>query len=191
MKSYQQATITVVVISLAFITGCKQKVEAPEQLDLLRGELILCSGKSLGDVSFTFFCKASTKEKFGLAMSLLHSFEYTEAEKAFAAVIDSDPMCTMAYWGVAMSIYHSLWEPAKTDQLERGAKILKAAEAIPKTEREQDYLDAIGVYFKDWDTNDAKSRTSMVLDKMEVLYQKYPNDSEAAIFYALALDAAA
>lgn len=37
------------------------------------------------------------EETFNLAISLLHSFEYEEAEKAFVQVIDVDPDCAMAY----------------------------------------------------------------------------------------------
>jgi len=46
-------------------------------------------------------CNKETQQAFNLAIALLYSFEYKESEKAFAKVIDADPECAMAYWGVA------------------------------------------------------------------------------------------
>ena len=53
-----------------------------------------------------------------MAVALLHSFQYAEAEKAFVKVIDMDPDCAMAYWGVSMSIFHSLWMQSDLSYLE-------------------------------------------------------------------------
>jgi len=160
-------------------------------IDFLRGDLVLCSGSQFGDVSFSFYCKYATREKFDLGLSLLHSFEYEEAEKAFVQVIDIDPNCAMAYWGVAMSNFRSLWIQTGTDYLEKGSKLLKIAESLNKSEREQEYLDAIGEFYKDWKNVDEKTRISNFEKKMEFIYNKYNDDKEAAIFYALALRASA
>jgi tetratricopeptide (TPR) repeat protein len=181
------------LICYLVLTACKNKQPDPElsNLELLRGDLIMCSGKEFGEVSFSLSCKTSVRAAFDLAVSLLHSFEYEEAEKAFVKVIDADPDCAMAYWGVAMSIYNALWAPPDDKKLKKGAKILEIAESIPKTEREKEYLDAIGMYFKDWETLDAKTRALKVEKKMEEIYTKYIDDTEAAIFYALTLTATA
>jgi hypothetical protein len=175
------------------LCACKKSPPKPDisSLDLLRGDLLLCGTGEFGKVDFDFACDGATKENFELGISLLHSFEYEEAEKAFVKVIDADPSCVMAYWGVAMSNFHSLWIQTGTAYLEKGSKILKAAEGLPKTEREADYLEAIGVFYKDWGTIDRKTRIALFEQKMEALYNKYNTDKEAAIIYALALCAAA
>jgi len=160
-------------------------------IDLLRGELVLCSGDQFGDVSFSLSCNYDTRETFDLAVSLLHSFEYEEAEKAFVQVIDADPDCAMAYWGVAMSITHSLWFQANINYLEKGSKLLELARNLPAGEREKDYLEAIAAYYKNYNTVDQKTRALLYEEKMEALYKKYDDDKEAAVFYALALRAAA
>jgi len=100
----------------------------------------LCGAAEFGEVKFSLGCEYSVRETFDLAVSLLHSFEYLEAEKAFVKVMDADPNCVMAYWGVAMSIYHALWFAPSDKDLEKGSKILEIAESIPKTTREQEYL---------------------------------------------------
>jgi len=106
-------------------------------------------------------------------------------------VIDADPDCAMAYWGVAMSITHSLWFQANINYLEKGSKLLELARNLPAGEREKDYLEAIAAYYKNYNTVDQKTRALLYEEKMEALYKKYDDDKEAAVFYALALRAAA
>ncbi len=132
------------------------------------------------------------KNTFNLAMALLHSFEYDEAEKVFTKIIDQEPGCAMAYWGVAMCNYHPLWAPPGPAELAKGAKVIELAESLNRIpERESGYIQAIAVYYKDWDKADQHTRCIRYEKAMEKLYTQYPGDREAAIFYALALDAAA
>jgi len=181
-----------VVLSSAGCGSKRSGVDAElSSIDLLRGDIALCGDPEFGEIDFSLSCDAEVKKSFDLAISLLHSFEYDEAEKAFVKVIDQDPECVMAYWGVAMSNFHSLWLQSGTDYLEKGSKILALAEALPKSERERDYLEAIGSFYKDWKTTDRKSRLVGFEKKMGELYEKYRDDQEAAIFYALALNATA
>lgn len=184
-----------ILLLIIILPSCKNQPSKPNpalsNIDLLRGDIIMCSGKQFGEVSFSLSCQYSVRETFDLAISLLHSFEYDEAEKAFVKVIDADPNCAMAYWGVAMSIYHALWAPPSVEELKKGAKVLEIAESIPKTEREEEYLEAIGLYYKDWEKVDAKTRALKMAKKMEEIYRKYKDDTEAAILYALALNSTA
>ena len=127
--------------------ACKNNTPNPALalIDFNRGEIILCGGDVFGEVSFSSTCNYETRETFDLAVSLLHSFEYDEAEKAFVQVLDSDPDCAMAYWGVAMSILrHPKFGPSK-EGYEKAIEVLEAAQPIAKTDREQDYFDAINM----------------------------------------------
>ncbi len=193
MKNFK--IFSLIVLVLFCMASCKNSTPKATptlaSLDLLRGELILCSGDQFGDVSFALSCSFETRETFDLAVSLLHSFEYEEAEKAFVQVIDADPNCAMAYWGVAMSITHSLWYQSDLSYLEKGSKLLEIANTLPTGEREKDYLGAITLYYQDWDTLDNQTRALLYEKKMEEIYIKYKDDTEAAVFYALALRAAA
>ena len=194
MKIPSCLPIVLFIISILSFTNCKNKTKPNPDLaaiNLLRGELILCSSEQFGEVSFALSCNYDTRATFDLALSLLHSFEYEEAEKAFVQVLDADPECAMAYWGVAMSIVHSLWYQSDKSYLEKGSKLLEIASKIPKGEREKEYLDAIGIYYKDWDKIDQNTRALLYEKKMEKIYLKYPEDNEAAVFYALALRASA
>lgn len=168
--------------------------ELIDQIKLKRGEVISCGAgdNQFGSVDFEMSCNEKTKKDFNLAIELLHSFEYDEAEKAFAKVIDGTPECAMAYWGVAMSNFHALWTPPTEAELIKGSKAIEIANTITKkTDRESAYINAIGSYYKDWNKTDHHTRCINFEKAMEKLHTTYPEDKEAAIFYALALDASA
>ena len=144
MQSLKKSFLVLCIFALNGTIGCQSKKSSSPELvdiDLLRGDIILCGGDQFGEVSFSLACNYKTKETFDLAVSLLHSFEYEEAERAFVKVIDTDPDCAMAYWGVAMSITHSLWYQADLSYLEKGSQLLEIAKcgvemAIEKNEKQ-------------------------------------------------------
>ena len=184
-----------IAILLLLVFACKDKTPEPNpalaSLDLKRGDILLCGNPQFGDVSFALDCQYDVREAFDLAISLLHSFEYAEAEKAFVKVIDADPECAMAYWGVAMSIYHELWAPPGPKELKKGAVLLEIAESLPKSERAELYLDALKTFYSDWEIKDHKTRELLYEKKMERIYITEKDDTEAGIFYALAITSAA
>jgi tetratricopeptide (TPR) repeat protein len=146
------------------------------------------STEKLGRVVFPVSCNAAAAKQFTRAVALLHSFEYAEAEKAFTAISSDDPKCGMAYWGIAMSNYHPIWAPPTPDELKRGwGAVEKAKSAGANTEREKDYIAAIEVFYKDSDIFDHRHRALFYHRAMEQVYQRYPKDNEAAVFYALTL----
>ena len=198
MKTYNQTTA--LLFSIVFIViSCKTKPENQStdlisSLDLKRGALVSCSPNTgqFGQISFSASVPEKLKADFNMAIALLHSFEYTEAEKMFAKVIDEAPECSMAWWGIAMSNFHPLWAPPTPPELEKGAKAVEIARSIKdKTKRESDYIDAIGAFYHDTARLDHRSRVLNFESAMEKIYRTYADDKEAPVFYALALDAAA
>lgn len=181
------------------LVSCKSKnlspsKEAISQLNLKRGDVISCGppDAQFGTVDFEMTCDEKAKKDFNLAVELLHSFEYDEAEKVFAKIIDETPDCAMAYWGVAMCNFHPLWNPPTEAELEKGARAIAIANVVKaKSAKESGYINAIGLFYKDWNKKDHHTRCIYFEKAMEQLHIKYPDDREAAIFYALALDAAA
>ena len=186
--------LTLKVLCLVFfvlITSCKDKAPKPNpalaSIDFLRGELLLCGDGQFGELKFSLSCNYETRETFDLAVALLHSFQYNESEKAFVKVIDADPNCPMAYWGVAMSIYHAAWFPPTEDDLIKGSGVLKIAKELSMDDKQRDYINAIDAFYTDWESIGHKTRAKRFEDKMEQIHLKYPEDIEAAIFYSLAL----
>ena len=184
-----------ILFLIVLTSSCKEKTPKPNpalaSIDLKRGELLLCSTEQFGEVSFSLDCSYEVRETFDLAISLLHSFEYAEAEKAFVNVIDMDPECAMAYWGVTMSIYHDLWAPPSEKELKKGLQLLKITETLPKSEITAQYIDAISVFYKDSENKDHNTRELLYTKKMEALYEANKDDAEATVFYALALTSSA
>jgi len=198
MKKIAQGFLTF-FFCLNILAGCNSKNKIPANevisaIHLKRGAVVLCGppDKQFGEVGFETSCSEKVQEDVHLAIALLHSFEYDEAEKVFAKIIDQAPECAMAYWGVAMCNYHPLWAPPNPPELEKGAKAIAIAQSITqKTAREAAYIEAIALFYKNWNTTDHRSRTISFEKAMEQLHSTYHKDKEAAIFYALALTAAA
>jgi tetratricopeptide (TPR) repeat protein len=146
----------------------------------------------LGQVDFPVTCTAAAQKQFDQALGALHSFWYEEALRLFTAVAETDPSCAMAYWGIAMSIYYPLWVPPSQPTLQKGTNAIEKAKSIgAKTDREGAYIAAIEVFYKDSDKLEHRARTLAYEKAMEQIHRQYPNDREAAIFYALALNATA
>jgi hypothetical protein len=142
------------------------------------------------EVGFPTSCSAAVQGRFNHAVWLLHSFWYEESLKEFTAITEAEPSCAMGYWGIAMSEWYPLWFPPSPAMLKTGAAAVAAGLAAPpKTERERDYLDAIGRFYRDSDTLDHAARANAYAQAMDALRQRYPGDREASVFYALALDA--
>jgi predicted Zn-dependent protease len=147
------------------------------------------AGEKLGEVNFPVSCSAEAQKQFNHALALLHSFQYAEAEQAFSAIGATDPGCAMRFWGVAMSNYHPLWVPPSPAELKRGAAAIGQAKSLgAKTEREKDYINAIATFYKDSDRLDHATRARAYTQAMSQVYLRYPEDDEAAVFYALALN---
>jgi tetratricopeptide (TPR) repeat protein len=141
----------------------------------------------LGTVHFPVSCAAAVQKPFERGVALLHSFWYEEAEKEFEQIAKDDPQCAMAHWGIGMSIWHQLWNRPDATTVKRGQAEAKKAKSLhPKTDRERDYIAAMDAFYRG-KTRDFQARASAYSKAMETAYQRYPEDREAAAFYALSL----
>lgn len=148
--------------------------------------------EKLGQVHFPVSCSAAAQQEFNRAVALLHSFWFDASAKAFAAVTQTDPGCTMGYWGEAMAILFAPNPFAGTPTakgLQDGCPAVERAKAAaPKTQRERDYIGAVESLCQDRDKTDQRTRVMAYGQTMERLSRTHPEDREAAIFYALALN---
>jgi hypothetical protein len=143
-----------------------------------------------GSVHFPISCSGGAQQSFERGVAMLHSFEYEDAEATFAAVARHDPNCAMAYWGEAVSYFHPWWQPPDAAHLKLGRKASDRAVAIGgKTPREQEYITAIADYYRQSERLDSRARALNYQKAMEHLYTAYPDDREAALFYAMLLGA--
>ncbi len=142
----------------------------------------------LGQVEFPNSGEPAAQPAFLRGILLLHSFEYPDAAEAFREAQRIDPGFALAYWGEAMTYNHPIWQQqdreAALAALRRLGPTPAAREAKARTEREKDYLRALEVLYGD---GEKRSRDFAYADAMRRLREKYPDDHEAAAFYALAL----
>jgi tetratricopeptide (TPR) repeat protein len=148
--------------------------------------------EQLGKVSFPTSCDPKVQAQLERGVALLHSFWFPEGRKTLLDVVAADPSCSIAYWGIGVNRLLNPFggQPAEKVLLEGQAAVDKALATPAKTQRERDYVAAIAALY----THDRASWSERVLryeKAMEQLAQRYPEDKEAAIFYALALNVAA
>ncbi len=146
----------------------------------------------LGTVHFPISCSPASQQQFESSIALLHSFEYESAKLGFAKVVEGEPKCAMGYWGQAMSLYQQLWGRPNSGDLKRGRNWLKHAKSLkPATQREKDYITASQEFFHDNREKTYDKRVAAYSGDMGKLAANYPEDTEASVFYALSLLAAA
>ena len=147
-------------------------------------------GERLGKVHFATSCAASAAEEFDHAMALLHSFEFPDAITGFKKVLETDPSCGIAQWGVALATWGNPFAGLRSPKiLQDGLAAAETAQRIgAKSDRERAYIEAVMLLYKDADKLDHRARTLAYEKAMEPIYTKYPDDLEAAAFYALAVD---
>lgn len=143
-----------------------------------------------GKLAFPTSCPTVQKD-FESAVAALHSFEYEVSEQQFQAIEKKDPACGIAYWGEAMSIWHQLWSRPTDAESKRGAdQLAKGLQAKELSTRERDYIEALAKFYGD-PKQEYEARTKAYSEAMAGVYKKHPQDTEAAVFYALSLLASA
>jgi hypothetical protein len=147
----------------------------------------------LGKVNFPVSCNAEAQREFNVAVAYYHSFAWPQIREPLERVLKADPSCGMAHWLRTLAaldnpfIWPGIISPAT---LNSGPELLETARRTGlKSQRERDYVDALAAFFKDHDRLDHRTRAKALETAMEQVMQRYPEDKEAAILYALVLSA--
>ena len=144
----------------------------------------------VGQAHFPVSCSPALQGDFDRAVAILHSFFYEESERRFRSIAARDPSCAMAWWGIAMSLWHPLWEPPDSTALRRGWEAIAHADSLgADTERERAYIATLAVFYRDGIRVDHRTRALAYERAMAQLHTRFPADTEATVFYALALNA--
>lgn len=159
----------------------------------LNQTVVRANEERLGEVSFPISCSPAAQTQFNRAVAMQHSFFFPETVKTFSAIVEKEPTCAMAHWGIAISQRpNPLVGPFPGDVLKRGWEAIELARAASqKTERESAWIEALAAFYQDYATVPQRTRTANYEAAMARLSARYPGDAEAAIFYALALNEAA
>lgn len=147
----------------------------------------------LGTVSFPTSCQPAVQAEFEKGVAMLHSYWFNYAGQTFRSVLEKDPGCAMAYWGIALDLLgNSLSSPPSAQAARTAWELLEKARAVDaKTDRERMWIDAIRAYFRNHDTVPVARRLESYNDAMRQLAERFPQDFEAQVYYALTLQASA
>jgi Tetratricopeptide repeat len=142
----------------------------------------------LGQVNFPTSCAAEAQPHVEMGVALLHSFQYQQADQSFSEAAKRDSKCALAYWGKAMTHYEQLWEFPSHRALRLGTDDIQHAQAVgASTERERGYIAAAAAFY----LADAKlaegQRVQAYSAALAGLHKQFPDDVNAASFYALSL----
>lgn len=141
-----------------------------------------------GHVEFANSGAASAQTDFLRGLALLHDFEYASAAAAFRRAESADANFAMAYWGEAMTFNHPVWMQQDLQSaravLDRLGPSAAQRRAKAQTDREKGYLDAIEILYGDGTKEDRDMRYEAAMAK---LHAAYPDDVDAAAFYALSI----
>ena len=168
------------LFSITFWISAPRTQSAEFQLDSF--------GNQLGTVQFPMSCSDEARPYVERGVALLHHMTYHGARSSFAAATTIDPDCAMSYWGQAMTYIHPLWSdaPSKGD-FETGRLLTEKAKIHgQKTDRETAYIEAVAAYYEQgWNKKETSNLRSFETGWKSV-HQTFPEDIEAASFYALA-----
>ncbi len=151
------------------------------------GQSLAMSGESVGHVDFGVSCTSDAAEAFDHSLTLMHHMMYEQARDAFAGVLEEDPDCAMAHWGVATTLFQPLWGTRPTEEvLARGREaVSKARELGPGDEREAKLLAATAAFFDPEDGAAYSERIGGWIEGMAAAREAAPDDDEVAALYAL------
>ncbi|HUI97861.1 MAG TPA: hypothetical protein VLX44_19040 [Xanthobacteraceae bacterium] len=148
--------------------------------------------QQLGNVHFATSCNEVAQRRFDRAMRYQHSFWYRQSQELFENVLQADPDCGIAYWGIALSLWNNPHNQPPAPNLAPALAAIQNGQRVgAKSERERDYINALAQLYTDYDKIDYNTRLQAYLKAMAALAAKYPDDDEAQIAYAITLNVAA
>ena len=96
----------------------------------------------LGQVRFPTSCDAKVQAEFERGVAMLHSYWFSYAGKTFRGVLEQDPTCAMAYWGIALDLLGNTLSAPPSPHAARDAwELLEKARAARRENRARARLD--------------------------------------------------
>ena len=144
----------------------------------------------VGKISFPTSCSPAVQADFERGVAMLHSFWFGRARRSFNGVLERDPQCGIAAWGVATDLVGNPYGGnANAKDAERAREVLERGRSAAKTERERLYIEAIAEYWDRVADRSLAARMTSLARAFGVLAGRFPEDDEAQVFHALYLSA--
>ena len=143
----------------------------------------------LGRVAFPSSCSAAAQPAFERGVAMLHSFWFDQAQRTFQEAAAADPACSMAQWGLAMTLLGNPFTGVSPSEAHLREALAAARAAVDgaRTPRERAYAEAALALYQDYATVEHRARLRAHEEAMARVREAHPDDPEAAIFYARAV----
>src|SRR4030088_189140 len=98
--------------------------------------------QNLGKVGFPTSCDPNVQAEFDRGIAMLNSYSVLKARRTFEGILQQDPTCAMAHWGVAMDFLGNTLAPTPTRANSQAAwdALEKARAGGAKTQREPGWV---------------------------------------------------
>ena len=155
---------------------------------LLSASPVSAQFESVGSINFVTSGSAEAQQHFLRGVAILHSFGFKQAREQFQAAQKIEPEFAMAYWGEALSYNHPLFTTQDIESprkaLARLADTRAQRVAMAPTEKERGFLVAVETLFGEGSYTE---RAVGYMEQMRSLYERFPEESEVAAYYALSM----
>lgn len=130
---------------------------------------------------------AEAQKFFNQGLTLIYAFNHEEAARSFKRAAELDPKLAMAWWGYALAV-----GPNYNESTINPARMKSAVEAVQKaqslsanaSEIERAYINALEKRFTLEANPDVKKLGTDYGNAMREIYQRFPDDLNAATLYA-------
>ena len=142
----------------------------------------------IGDVHFNVSCEENVQEDFNYALGMLHHMMYASSRELFNEILENDPGCEMAHWGIATTLFQPLWGTRPSDEdLQLGWDHIKQAATGNVTDNEQLLIRATEQFYRDPESAEFQTRINRWTNELETAFETSPGNQDIAAFYGLSL----
>jgi tetratricopeptide (TPR) repeat protein len=146
--------------------------------------------KGLGNYHFSVTTQSPESQRFfDQGLRLTYAFNHSEALRAFKEAARLDPRNAMAYWGWALVLGPNLNLPMVPEVAPQAYQAIQRAVTLKDkvSERERAYIEALAERYTNDPTADRAPLDQTYARAMGKVVERYPDDLDAATFYAAAL----
>ena len=198
---FKRLSLVAAIVAIGLAAACsKQKTPETESASESRNELAARAGAPLFDGMGDHHHPITTSNPdaqryFDQGLVIDFGFNHAESARSFRAAQTLDPDCAMCYWGEALALgpninvtSNGLVIMADHERIAAHAAIQKAlALKGNASEKERDYIEALATRYNGDPSTPREPLDEAYAQAMRKLYQKYPDDDDAAALFAESL----
>jgi tetratricopeptide (TPR) repeat protein len=143
--------------------------------------------EQVGTVTFPVDCNAEAQTRMSRGVAMLHSYWFPQARRTFESVLEADPGCGIAHWGIALTHFGNPMAGGAAAEAQAAGweSAQKAVSVGARNDHDRAYVDAAVALFQDHATVNNRARMVKYTEGLKRIVDRFPDDAEATIFYAM------